>query len=154
MNMRTSKAAGWTCLESAVTCVRRVSTESAPSLWSVDRKSNLPFKYVLQQCISLTQSVRSKISICLSMQLGGLWAAEHDRWDVHAGEGRVPPLGHLVQQLQVWPFHVGQARPHGKLGSVFMAAIFPVYCGCCRPSSNFCWHKGNSFLWLQLYVYL
>lgn len=30
-NTRTSKAVGWTCSESAVTCVRRVSKESGPS---------------------------------------------------------------------------------------------------------------------------
>ena len=49
---------------------------------------------------------------CL-LQLGGLWAAEPEWWNVHAGEGRVSPLGHLVQQLQVWSPHVRQTRPHG-----------------------------------------
>lgn len=39
MNLRTSKAVGWICLERAVICVRRVSTESAPLRWSVARKS-------------------------------------------------------------------------------------------------------------------
>lgn len=73
MNMRTSKAVGWTCLESAVTCVRRASRELAPSGWSVDRKSqHMPLLLVLQHHISSPESITSKASTTLSVQLGGL----------------------------------------------------------------------------------
>ena len=63
----------------------------------------------------------------LFTQLGGLWDAQHGWRDVHAGEGRVPPLGYLVQQLQVWPYDVRQARPHGES----FCSICPFICLCC-----------------------
>lgn len=161
MNMRTSKAAGWTCLESAVTCVRRVSTELAPSLWSVDRKSHLPFRYVLQQCISLTQSVRSIISICLSVCLCSwvgyeqqnmtgemfmLEKGEYPRWDTWSNSYRcdrfmsVRPVRMVSWDQPSWLPNflsiVAVAYPHltsvGTNKLLFVVAVICVFIGSCH----------------------
>lgn len=72
-----------------------------------------------------------------SVQLGGLRAAEHDWWDVHTGEGRVSPLGHLDKQLQVWALHVSQARPHGESpvggGLALSCLVLFTAAGTCSP---------------------
>lgn len=87
MNMKTSKAVGWTCSQSAVTCVRRVLTESAPSRWSVARKSpDLPSNYVLQHCIYFLQPIRI-LSIYLSIYVAG-WVMSSRTWLVRCSYWR------------------------------------------------------------------
>lgn len=50
----------------------------------------------------------------LSPQLGGLRAGQHAWGDVHPGEGRVPSLGHLVQQLPERLLHVHASHQNGE----------------------------------------
>lgn len=114
-NMRTSRDAEWICSQSAVTFVRRVSKKSAPSGWRTARKLT-PHWIAGQLCRCCIFSSK----YWYFLQMGGLRAAEPDWWDVHSGEGGIPTLGHLVQQLQVWPHHVRQASPHGECTSAIM----------------------------------
>lgn len=100
MNMRTSKAVGWTCLESAVTCVRRVSTELAPSGWSVDRKSpNHPHTCYSNLYLFPSNRIVKYLSVCLSSWVGYeqqnmtgemfmLEKGEYPRWDTWSNSYR------------------------------------------------------------------
>lgn len=147
--MRTSKVAGWICSQSVVTCVRRVLTKSVPSGLSVARKSpHQPTDNGLQNRVHHFTSIYLSTHLPIYLQMGGFWAAEHDWGDVHTGEGGLSPLGYLVKQLQVWPPHVSQARPHGELVSTRMED--------CYILGFLKWHKtttanpntwGRTWLW-------
>lgn len=131
MNLRTSKAAGWTCLARAVTCVRRVSRESAPSGWSVGRESlHLPIKHVPQLCMLNTWKWNIYLPVCLSSWVGYeqqnmtgemfmLEKGEYPRWDTWSNSYRCDRF------MSVRPVKmVSWDQPPG-----FSWAAFPVYFG-------------------------
>lgn len=62
-------------------------------------------------CVNLPVSVPLGPSC---VQLGGLWAICLPWGDVCPGEGWVPTLGHLDQQLSQWPAHVLPAHQDGE----------------------------------------
>lgn len=99
MNSRTSKVGRWTCFQSAVTCVRRVLKESAPSRWRAARKSSQPPTNLLQQSMYFLQTIRNKVSTYLSSWVGYeqqnmtgemfiLEKGEYPRWDTWSNSYR------------------------------------------------------------------
>lgn len=66
-------------------------------------------------------------------QLGGLRTSQHAWGDVHPGEGRVPALGHLVQQLPQRLLHVHASHPNGEC-SAHRALRAPSTHPNCPPS--------------------
>lgn len=150
--MRTSKGVGWTCLESAVTWVRRALTESAPSGWSVDRKSlRPPPKYVLQHCISFLWLMQSQISVCSSSWVGYeqqnmtgemfiLEKGEYPRWDTWSNSYRCDRF------MSVRPVRmVSWDQPAGGLCAAFSVVWWFLWL-LSTLSSSFFWYKGCSYM--------
>lgn len=71
----------------------------------------------------------------LCPQLGGLRAGQHAWGDVHPGEGRVPSLGHLVQQLPERLLHVHASHQNGECWGAESSRGLPRAGLCCSMSS-------------------